>query len=160
MINCQENIIKDVVGIDVIKASDCKFPIPFNVSGIKSMPLSAMPKSYYHLGVNVNDNADNNDEVDGDISVKSSNKSSVTGNIFTYDVTAVVVAVSSEPFGMEADLYRQDFHLIICFADGTSKLCYGLPNTSLFNANESFGSNSSISIKIAIQSLNKLISLL
>lgn len=159
MSNFQEIITKDVVGIDILKASDCNFPKPFNVSGIKSIPLSAIPIPFYYLGFNDDAIATNSDEVDGDIQVKSSNKQSVAGNIFTYDVTAVIAAVSSISFGVEADLYRQDFHLIIHFADGTSKLCYGLPNTSVFTANESFGSNSSISIKIAIQSMNKLISL-
>lgn len=159
MSNCQEIITKDIVGIDILKASDCNFPIPFNISGIKSIPLSTMPMPFYYLGLNDNAIATNSDEVDGDIQVKSSNKQSVAGNIFTYDVTAVIDAVSSISFGVEADLYRHDFHLIIHFADGTSKLCYGLPNTSVFTANESFGSNSSISIKIAIQSMNKLISL-
>lgn len=160
MSNCQENIIKDVVGIDILTASACNFPVPFNVRDIKSIPLSAIPKPKYHFGFNADSVSDYSDEVDGDITVKSTNKTSALGNIFTYDISAVVDAVSDLPYSVEKELYHFDFHLIIHFADGTAKLCYGLPSTSIYSANENYGSNSSIAIKIAIQSINKLIELL
>lgn len=160
MSNTQDFFIKDVVGVDVLKASDCHFPVPFNVPAIKSIPLSAMPIAYYNFGINLKLDATFNEEVDGDITIKSSNKKSVQGNIFTYDVTATIPSVSSFSDTIESDLYHQDFHLIIHFADGTSKLCYGLPNTSIFTSSENLGSNSSNSIKITVQSMNKLIDII
>ena len=160
MSNSQDFITKDIVGVDVLKASDCHFPVPFNVPAIKSIPLSAMPTAYYNFGVNPNQNANYSDEVDGDIAIKSTNKQSVQGNIFTYDVTATIPSVSSIPDSIESGLYHQDFHLIIYFADGTSKLCYGLPNTTIFTSSDNLGSNSSNSIKITVQSMNKLIDII
>ena len=159
MSNYQDFITKDIVGVDIIKASACNFPVPFNVPGIKSFPLSSMPTTYYNIGINLGKDASYNDEVDGDIAIKSSNKQSVSGSIFTYDVTAVIPSVSSIPDEIESNLYKLDFHLIIHFEDGSSKLCYGLPNTSIFTSSENLGSNSSNTIKITVQSLNKLIDL-
>ena len=160
MSNYQDFITKDIVGVDIIKASACNFPVPFNVPGIKSIPLSSMPATYYNIGINLGKDASYNDEVDGDIAIKSTNKQSVQGNIFTYDVTATIPSVSSIPDSIESGLYHQDFHLIIYFADGTSKLCYGLPNTTIFTSSDNLGSNSSNSIKITVQSMNKLIDII
>lgn len=163
---CREQILDDVVRIDLVLASSCHFPIPFQI-GLSEMTVANLddwtPQSTSHAVIgqallSVADNVQDGDdgEMDGAPSLKQTEKQQAAGIVVSHDlqipVTAGFVATRTAVAGVQT----RHFHVVLTTNNGTRYLLYSLPNTSLLLLDEQ-DTNQKATVKVKLQSMSHVI---
>lgn len=137
--NCQEQILNDVVRVDLVLASECSLPVPFQVSQTKMQipdlshwtpqtPISALGASKLSVSYNADDADDG--MMENAPKLKQATKTTMSGAVVTHDLQ-VPISLGFEDTEMAASLlHRQDFYVILSTESGARYLLYALPNGS------------------------------
>lgn len=154
MENCNEIFLSEVTHVELVKASRCSFPIPFNVGEITEMSGCSIGTPTMVLDV-----AD--DEADGQMTaptLKTQDKPAAAGYIRNHDLQVPVIYDYDDVREARGGLAGYDFHAILRTAAGTEFLLYAVPNASTVSVEDQFGSaEPKQTVKVSIQSMSNMI---
>lgn len=162
--NCSEQILEDVVRVDLVKASLCDLPIPFNIkvqemAGTKvvdGQTVDRIGAASLSLAYSVQDGDDG--EIDSTPVLKQSEKRQTAGIVVTHDLQVPVTAGFQATRTAVAEMQEEDFHVVLTTGEGERYLCYALPNTSQVALDEQ-GVNQQMTVKITVQSVSHVVRL-
>lgn len=162
--NCNEQVLDDVVRVDVVLASLCKFDIPFKIA------LTNMTGTYTDGGVTKDrigapglsiayDVQDGDDgEIDSAPTLKQSEKQQAMGIVVNHDLQVPITAGFEATRIAVEGLQTRHFHVVLTTQEGTRYLLYSLPGSSLLLLDEQ-DVNQKATVKVTLQSMSHVIRL-
>lgn len=132
---CREKILDDVVRVDLVLASECHFPVPFQVAMttmagtmvVNGGTVDCVGAASLSVAYNVQDGDDG--LMEDAPKLTRTPKTTATGLVNTLTLE-VPIAGGFEATRQAAELlHRRDFHVVLTTADGTRYLLYALPGS-------------------------------
>lgn len=165
--NCLEQLLSDVVRVDLVPASECKLPVPFQVAGLTEMtvadlagwepqkPTAALGQATLSLSYSVADGDDG--EIDQAPTYKQTEKRQAAGHVVTHTIDIPVTAAFTATREAVALTQRSgDFHALLTTDAGQRYLLYALPNTPVVTLEEQ-GIDQQSTVKVTLQSMSHAI---
>lgn len=165
--NCNEQLLDDVVRVDLVPASECSLPVPFQVAGLTEMTvqnlaqwapqtaITALGAAAMSLSYSVTDGDDG--EIDQAPSYKQSEKRQAAGNVVSHSLDIPITAAFQATREAVAKVQQEgDFHVVLTTSDGERYLIYTLPNASSVALDET-GVNQQATVKVSGQSMSHVI---
>lgn len=155
---CDEQILRDIVRVEIVKADDCNLPVPMNAN------TRAITYAKGELGSAVCAFAisadDDSEEMSQQPTLKISVERAQGGTIYTHEYS-IDAAVGEERAREIVDILQDiDFHVVYTASNGARMLSYTLFNASQATIEESLGaSSSSTTLKLKIMSASNVIAL-
>lgn len=152
--NCNEIFLESVTDVFVHPMDGSNIPIPFNVAQILSIDKCSLADSVLHIAISGDDCL-----IADSITAKATPSSSGSLPVYTFEISASL-DVGNNKNAREADkTFRgKDFLVVLRKEDGTSYLCYTLPNTFAFQTSANVTqSDESRSITISLKALSDFI---
>jgi hypothetical protein len=167
--NCNEQMLDDVVRVDIVAASECQLPIPFQVSGLTKMTvpnlsqwrpqtaIAALGSAKLSVSYAVQDGDDG--ELESAPALKQTEKRVAAGIVVTHDLQVPLTALF-QATREAAALVQQtgDFHVILTTQESARYLLYSVPNASSLLLDEQ-GIGQSATLKLSLQSMSHVIRL-
>lgn len=154
MENCNEIFLSEVTHVELVPASRCSFPIPFNVGEITEMDGCTIGSPEMELDVS-------DDDADGQMTaptLKTQEKPAAAGNLRNHDLQVPVIFGYDDVREARGNLLGRDFHAILRTSAGTEFLLYAVPNASIVSVEDQFGSSDpKQTVKVSLQSMSNMI---
>lgn len=162
--NCNEQILDDVVRVDVVLASLCDLPVPFNVrltemastKVVEGQTVDRIGAPGLSIAYNVQDGDDG--EMESAPTLKQTDKQQAAGIVVAHDLQVPVTAGFEATRVAVEGLQTRHFHVVLTTQDGTRYLLYSLPNTSLLLLDEQ-DLNQKATVKLTLQSMSHVVRL-
>lgn len=162
--NCNEQILDDVVRVDVVLASLCDLPVPFNVrltemvgtKVVEGQIVDRIGAPGLSIAYNVQDGDDG--EMESAPTLKQTDKQQAAGIVVAHDLQVPVTAGFEATRVAVEGLQTRHFHVVLTTQDGTRYLLYSLPNTSLLLLDEQ-DLNQKATVKMTLQSMSHVVRL-
>lgn len=162
--NCIEQLLDDVVRVDLVLASLCDLPAPFQVSltemaGTKivsGQTVDRIGAPGLSLAYSVQDGDDG--EIDSAPVLRQADKQQASGVVVTHTLNVPVTAGFEATRAAVKGFQTRHFHVVLTTDDGVRYLLYALPNTSLLLLDEE-DVNHAATVKVTLQSMSHVIQL-
>lgn len=155
MENCSEIFLSEVTHIELVKASACSLPVPFNVPEIVTMNSCVIGTPLMTL--DVNDSASGITAQMNAPTLKTQGKTQASGYLRNHDLQIPVQYGYEEVREAKGLLAGVDFYAVLRTVAGTEFLLYALPNTSSVSVEDQFGGEQKQTVKVSMQSLSNMI---
>ena len=155
-----------MVRVDLVPASECQLPVPFQVAGLTEMTvtnlsqwapqsaITALGAALLSLAYSVQDGDDG--EIEQSPTLKQSDKRQAAGVVVTHDLQVPLTVGFQATRDAVGLLQQQDFHVVLTTSDGEHYLLYSLPNASSVVLDET-GVNQQSTVKVSLQSMSHVI---
>lgn len=154
---CNEMFLNEVTRVELIPASGCSIPVPFNAGSVTSIANCVIGQAV--MVIDVNEVADYAGVLDSAPTLKTTEKPQTAGYLRQHDLTIPTRGDYEKVRQSRGRLAGVDFHVVLRTLAGTRFLLYSLPNSSTVSVEDQFGQDSKQTVKVSLQSMSSMIRL-